>query len=188
MEKIFAFVVDYLDVIVLVVSGLVFVVSFVRQHGLKKSLKEVLNMIKYKTNLYASDSSLRNEVGKKFPEEEIIPLYRINPISRELEMSGDYLNVSELIESGRNASLEALCEKYLPDREEDEAPIVDTMADDLDRLRGAQQSIESLVSKYPFLEGISYNDIPQKMEAVLSEFKKVNGGGSDEKEVDEEKE
>lgn len=139
-------------------------------------------MIKYRTNAYAADHTLRVESGKAFPDAEIIPVWRLNAVTNELEMTGEFIDVSELIESGRNASLEALCEKYLPDREEDQAPIVDTMADDLDRLRGAQQSIEQLVSKYQFLQGVAYNDIPAKMQSVLTEFKTAQGGAADETE------
>lgn len=106
-----------------------------------KYLKEVVNVVRQiieGDGVVIEESSTAPRVGKyaqSFEGAELVPVYRLNKSTGELEHTGEYKNIQEYIQSFKDIALQAALERFVPQEDKAESELqscVDDYADWLD--------------------------------------------------------
>lgn len=159
-------IVDYIPYIVMALTFLINALSALYARKTGKSIKsEVSQFMKYKLPNYRET--------EKSPEQSfdpLVPQYRFNKETGELEQLPDMLDVQKLVDSSLNTSLESMLDRFLPtDKISNlEADLSDTR-DTLDRLASAMDFAEELKDKLGLDEFASLNDVQSALDKVEAE-------------------
>lgn len=102
----------------------------------KKYIKELENFMKFKTNSNIFGVVVK---GQEFSSKNMKPIYRVNKTTNELEATGEYIDMDELIQSARDTCLQAVLEKFETLRKS-----VDTVSDDVEIYDGYRDKMDDL--------------------------------------------
>lgn len=194
-----AFLREYEVVIEIVKYVLLFslAVLLYRKTGNIKFLKEVYEDMKYRTQNYNVSENVDKKSGEVVTTilrssqsfSKLLPVYRLNEVTNELEKTTDVIDVSELVESCRDSALNSMLERYLP-KIIDETADYTQVKDDLDFLSQTFDVAESYREKLGLSDKLSVQEVFAHMDKYAKELKaKINNKEvlPNEKEIIEEK-
>lgn len=189
MSDILTFLSDYEKLISIIsfIFMAVFAVLLYRKTGNTKYLLEVFEEMKYRTSSYKETEreqysaqcetenvkplSELQRLGQKFTS--LVPVYRLNKSTNELELTDEYINIDELVNSNYMSTLDVILEKYLPTNEQVSQDIAhrEEYRTELDKLQESFMYANSLREKYNLSEELS----PQQVfECVNNKLIEVN--------------
>lgn len=114
-------------------------VQFFRTKNLKY-LKEILDM-KYRK---VADITAETVQAADFSSARFKPVYRLNKSTGELEETDEVVDISELIDSSRDAALKACLERFFPEEEDADSVLEEEYSsamDSLDEFNALQEVI-----------------------------------------------
>lgn len=124
--------------------------------GNKKYFLEVLSMVERK--VLNNDKKPVVSKGQSFSS--LVPVYRLNKATNELELTDEFVDIDEVANSCKDVALNAVLERFMPSQAVDELTVErDLLADKLDILREASEMAEDLKHKYKLDDNLSYVDV-----------------------------
>ncbi|UPW40811.1 hypothetical protein [Sigmofec virus UA08Rod_6727] len=143
------------------ISGLI---AFFGRRFSIKNLEDI--SMKYRTSNY-TDGKNYKPVTQSFSP--LVPQYRFNEQSGELEQLPDMLDVQKLIDSHLETSLSAMFDKFMPKPNVDNDSLyIDELHDELDELGEFMSQADDFREKY----GLPDDATPDKIYAHVSELLK----------------
>lgn len=187
MNDILTFLADYEKLISIVsfIFMAVFAVLLYRKTGNTKYLLEVFEEMKYRTSSYKETEREEysaqckakkviplpdtQRLGQKFTS--LIPVYRLNKSTNELELTDEYINIDELVNSNYMSTLDVVLEKYLPTNEQVSQDIAqrEEFRTALDKLQESFMYANSLREKYNLSEDLSPQQVFEYVNNKLTE-------------------
>lgn len=162
LQKVF----DVLPIISVLISAVFSVILFFRT-GNKKYLKEVNDMIKYRSTSLNKVSTDGKNYSQNFEGTKYKPVYRLNKVTGELELTDEVIDITELINSAKEYCLNACLERFIPQNTDEESVVresYDSTLTNLDELTYALELAEEYRDKFGMSIDASFEDI----------FKRVN--------------
>lgn len=159
------------------IETLVFViVAFVltKKLGNPKYLQGAFDII---MNKYKTEQTIKKTVGQKFPH--TAPVYEYDAETGELVKTDKIINVDELVNSSKDASLNSIYDRFLPDDEERSRATFDSHNSrelTLDTLRESYTVVENYREKYKLpddMDALAVLDYVQKKSKQVTEAVKV---------------
>ena len=160
-----------------------FIISIMlyRKTGNIKYLQEVLtDIMKYRTENYNVTETVDKKSGEvtltsSTPSQSfknLVPVYRLNKVTNELEKTDDFIDVQQQIESFREMTLQSMLERFMPNQK-----LVDETADftnvkgDLDLLTETFDVAEEYREKFGMSETATVQEIFAKMKSYSEDLK-----------------
>lgn len=177
------FIINNLEIIKIIIYVILTVILFIRT-GNKKYMEELKNMIYRKENYQDKEK----EKGQTFSQFK--PVYRLNKATGLLEKTDEVVDVNELVNSCKDACLNALLERFMPCQTiEDVAQVeVNAMQDDLDIATETVNLANYYKEKFALPVETSIEDVfkvvnqkSQELKTKIEQSKEVKGN---EKEVE----
>lgn len=142
--------------IIALVFSLVFGLIIMFKTGNKKFLEEVFSMIERK--VLNNDKKPVVSKGQSFSS--LVPVYRLNKATNELELTDEVVDIDEVANSCKDVALNAVLERFMPYQGVDElVEERDLLCDKLDLLREASEMAEDLKHKYKLDDSLSYVEV-----------------------------
>lgn len=140
------------DVIFNVIKMIVFFVLSIVLFIKTKDLKYLEDIVKYKT-----EHTKNNSVAIGF--ETFKPVYKLNKVTNELEMTDEVVDIQELVNSCKDTCLQAVLDRFMPVDENVDVTSYNSMIDDLDVLQGSIDLAEEYRSKFNLPLTMSIQDV-----------------------------
>lgn len=133
----------------------------------KIKLKEIINLIKYRTENY-----LDSEPRKAQTFENLKPIKRLNKSTGQLEETGEFIDVDELVKSSLSTTLDRILEKFLPVQNAGDELVAErnALADDIDVLQDSFTLAEEYKQRYSLDDNMSTHDVFKKLNEMYSEM------------------
>lgn len=201
MEVIISFLKEYESIIDFIQYTGFFLISIMlyRKTGNIKYLQGVVDEMNYqKGNYFLTEKVDENgEVVKetnpslKFTQKfnDLVPVYRLNKATNELEKTDEYIDIQEQINSFKEQALQSMLDRFMPKLVDETADFTNVKGD-LDMLSESFAVAEEYREKFGLSDTATIQDIFKEVEkySVALKEKLNKGAKDDEKENVEEKE
>lgn len=201
MEILKQFLIEHEKVIDLVQVVFFFIISIMlyRKTGNIKYLKECVHEMKYRTPNYNVTEKTDKKTGEVVTTivrasqdfSKLVPIYRLNKTTNELEKTEDFIDLQEQIESYKEVALQSMLERFMPKLVDETADFVNVKGD-LDMLTECFDVAEEYREKLGLDDTMSIQEVYKHMteysKTLADNIEKVKKGGQSEKEIVKESE
>lgn len=163
MQSILGFIAEYSYIFSPLLSLLVAFLLFFD----KKKFKEVINLIKYRTENY-----LDSEPRKAQTFENLKPIKRLNKSTGLLEETGEFIDIDELVKSSLSTTLDRILDRFLPAQDAEDELVAErnALADDIDVLQDSFTLAEEYKQRYSLDENMSTHDVFKKLNEMYADM------------------
>lgn len=199
MQNFIQFFTDYEKIISIIefVVFFIFSIMLYRKTGNIKYLTEVVDKMKYRTAHYnvtectdkktGEVKTVVNRCSQSF--DKLVPIYRLNKVTNELEKTDEFIDIQEQIESYKEMALQSMLERFMPKLVDDTADYT-AIKGDLDFLTESLDIAEEYREKFGLSDTATTQDIFSHMKKYSEELKvaldnaKTGGVPSEKKETE----
>ena len=148
------------------------VVLWVRTKNVKY-LKEVVSVIDKQIDsdgVVIESSSSAPRVGKyaqSFEGAELVPIYRLNKATGELEATGEYKNIQEYVQSFKDIALQAALDRFVP-RDDKDIDELRSQVDDYSEFLDEYAYVLDRANQFADDEGLEEASVSEIFEAMRS--------------------
>lgn len=202
MQNFMSFLQEYEKVIDIIQVIFFFIISIMlyRKTGNVKYLTEALEEMKFRTASYNVTEKADDKTGEVKTEvlrasqsfNKLVPIYRLNKVTGELENTGEFVDIQEQIDSFKETALNSMLERFMPQVVDDTADLTQ-VDNDLDFLAESFDIAEEYRERFNLPDKMSHKEIFAHMKdysVKLSEKLNVKNGGNEveKKEIEQESE
>lgn len=195
MQNLIQFFTDYEKIILIIAFAVFFILSVMLypNTGKIKYLTEVVDKMKYRSANYNVTECTDNKTGEiktvvnrcTQSFEKLVPLYRLNKVTNELEKTDEFVDIQEQIESYKEMALQSMLERFIPKLVDDTADYT-AVKGDLDFLTESLEIAEEYREKFGLSDTVTTQEIFSHMKKYSDELKVAldnakNGGVKGEK-------
>lgn len=149
------FIEENLSLVILVVVA--FLNIILGKTNTKKLIKGAFEMV------YKTEQTQKTAVSSAQTFDKMVPVYRKNKVSGELEFTGDYIDVQEYVNSFKSTSFESMLDTFLPPDIQTENSVLEAqnnfLLDKLDLFTHAHEQAQEIRLKYNLSEDLTTDEI-----------------------------
>lgn len=180
MQNFIQFFNDYEKIVSIIEFIVFFVISIMlyRKTGNIKYLKEVVDDMRYRTPSYNVTETLDKKTGETTVQvqratqsfDKLVPIYRLNKVTNELEKTDEFVDIQEQIESYKEMALQSMLDRFMP-KLVDETADYTHVQNDLDYLTECFNVAEDYRERLNLSESASVQDVFAKMKEYSDRLK-----------------